>query len=498
MTLGDALDTAHSQEALEALRALDFGSVNSESEDDLDRLFVRTGDFDKFLRPKVWLALGAKGTGKSALFELFTKYEDTARHLAGESLDDVILAAGTGFGDLTEIATGEIQALKHEVEGYDHDKLWRLYIAIKCGLALDESFEIPKGPLKELLRAVGGRRDYRIGSLLSQLWTLAIGRAPNSVKLSAGGASVSLSGGNRQLDVVTLLEDVNAALAKSNKTIWLLFDKIDEIWPSDRAERKSALEGLMTASMHIRRTFPAIQPVVLLRTDLWSELDFTNKDHLTDKTIILNWGPGHLASLLVKRALSNAPVREYVHKTIPKLAGREVEEWTADEVLEALKEIFPPTAYPGEREAEIMDWLMERVTDGLNTALPRDTIVLANSAAENQRDRGEVGTSSILTRESVREAFTRTSEVRNESFLAEFPELREHFLRFSGQTKAEFTRQELLDLMSGLEPTGDALLGRLFEIGLIRPNTGRVLTARTFQIPRLYRTGLGLVIRGRP
>lgn len=32
--------------AAEALSALDFGSVNSESEEDLDRLFVRTSDFD--------------------------------------------------------------------------------------------------------------------------------------------------------------------------------------------------------------------------------------------------------------------------------------------------------------------------------------------------------------------------------------------------------------------------------------------------------------------
>ena len=59
--------------ALDALAALDFGSVDSEFEDDLDLLFVRTSDFDKFLLPKVWLALGAKGTGKSALFELFEK-----------------------------------------------------------------------------------------------------------------------------------------------------------------------------------------------------------------------------------------------------------------------------------------------------------------------------------------------------------------------------------------------------------------------------------------
>ncbi|GAB3067719.1 P-loop ATPase, Sll1717 family [Nocardioides zeae] len=481
-----------------ALASLDFGSVNSESEADLDRLFVRTSDFDKFLQPHVWLALGAKGTGKSALFELFTKFESTARRLAGSALNDVIIAPGTGFGDLTEVATGDLQALKSEAKDFDHDRLWRLYIAIKAGMALDESFKIPRGPLRDLLAAVGERRDYRVGPMLRELWTLAIGNAPEVVTVSAGGASVALSGGKRSLDVVTLLDDVNTALYEKGKVLWLVFDKIDEIWPADRGERRRALEGLLTASMHIRRTFPAIQPVVLLRTDLWSELDFTNKDHLTDKRIELNWNPIQLTSLLVKRALRREAVLAYVLGQIPSLSGREVEDWTADERLDALKTIFPSTAYPGEREAAIMDWLVERVTDGRRTALPRDTIVLANAAADKQRDLGEVGSPSLLSREAVREAFTKTSEIRYESFLAEFPDLREHFRRFSGLSKADFTRAEILELMDGLEPNGDALLERLFEIGVVRPNTGRVLTAASYEIPRLYRTGLGLVIRGRP
>lgn len=481
-----------------ALAALDFGSVNSEFEEDLDRLFVRTSDFDKFLKPNVWLALGAKGTGKSALFELFTKFEGTAREMAGNALDNVILASGTGFGDLTEIATGDLQALKQDADQYDHDRLWRLYIAVKAGMALDSSFDIPRGPLRDLLGAVGERRDYRVGPLLKDLWTLAIGAAPSTVTVSAGGASVALSGGKRSLDVVTLLEDIQTALDRKGKVLWLLFDKIDEIWPSDREERRRALQGLMTAAMHVRRTFPAIQPVVLLRTDLWGELDFTNKDHLTDKRIELTWSANHITSLLMKRAVRQDAVKQYVEERLPTLAEREVDEWSAEERLEALKTIFPATAYPGEREAAIMDWLIERVRDGRRTVLPRDTIVLANAASDFQRDQGEVGSPSLLSREAVREAFTKTSEVRYESFLAEFPDLREHFRRFSGQTKADFTSEELLDLMDGLEPNGEALLERLFEIGVIRPDTGRVVTATSYEIPRLYRTGLGLIIRGRP
>ena len=104
----------------EALTRLNFGSVDSESEADLDRRFVRTGDFDSFLRPTTWLALGAKGTGKSALFELLTRHEGTARNLAPEALRDVLIARGTGFSDLSEIGAGDIADL-HQESGYDHN-----------------------------------------------------------------------------------------------------------------------------------------------------------------------------------------------------------------------------------------------------------------------------------------------------------------------------------------------------------------------------------------
>lgn len=309
----------------QALDVLDFGSVNSESEADLDRLFVRTRDFDKFLRPNVWLALGAKGTGKSALFELFTKFEPTARRLGGAALDNAIIAAGTGFGDLSEIVTGDLQALK-TAEQFDHDRLWHLYIAVKAGLALDKKTKVPKGPLRDLLVGVGARRDFRIGPLLRELWVLAIGKAPAQITIAHAGATISLAGGNRQLDVITLLEDVNAALVNDGKVLWLLFDKIDEIWPSDRDERRRALEGLMSAVMDIRKRFPAIQPKVMLRSDLWSELDFTNKDHLTDKRIELSWTSAHLASLLTKRAVKDPLVLKYVHSLRPALAAQDVDD----------------------------------------------------------------------------------------------------------------------------------------------------------------------------
>jgi hypothetical protein len=481
----------------EALQRLDLGRVDSESEPDLDRRFVRTGDFDDFSISDNWLTLGAKGTGKSALFELFTKYEDVTRTLAGGRLKNVCITAGTGFSDLSEVATGDLHVLSGEA-GYDHEKLWRLYIAIRAGLACASSPFIPSGPLKELLVAVGERRDLRIGPLLKSLWKLVVGSPPSEVTISAQGTSVTLKGGARNLDVVTLLQDIQTTLEIEERELWVLFDKIDEIYPADRDERLRALEGLMSACMSIRRTFPNIRPKVLMRSDLWRGLDFTNKSHITDKTIELSWSRDQLATLLLKRAVADDLVWELVADQVPRLlevAG--VEDLSKAEREVALQVVLPESAYPGQNEANIIDWIVTRVTDAHGTVLPREAILLCTFAAKNQLDAGGPPADSLISREAIRDSFTRLSRVRCETYLAEFPQLREHFRRFQGETTATFTRIDLATLMSGLQPNGDELLQELFDIGLLQPLRGDVRTAESFEVPRLYRVGLGLVIRGR-
>lgn len=483
----------------EALRRMDFGSVDSESEADLDRRFVRTADFDSFLRPTTWLALGAKGTGKSALFELLTRHEGTARSLAPQQLSDVLIARGTGFSDLSEIATGDISELRSE-SGYDHNRLWQLYIAVRAGLALKDSPHIPNGPLKELVKAVGGRPDFRIGPVLKKLWTAIVGSGAALASITIQGVTVDLRAGSRTLDVVTLLQDVQTTLDAEHKTLWVLFDKIDELFPGDREERIRTLEGLITASMSIRRTFPRIGPKVFLRTDLWRHLNFTNKSHLSDKQIELRWNSRQTASLLLKRAVADERVWEVAAEREDRLLEViGVEDLSDAQVANALRSIFPESAYPGQNEASFIDWLVARVTDGQGTVLPREAIYLSNKAKELQLELGGPAQGeALIGREAVRDAFRETSVMRRTTYLAEFPDLSEHILRFDGQTAFEFSRDQLAALMADLSPSGEDLIRELCDIGLLRPVQGNISTAETFEVPRLYRVGLGLIIRGRP
>lgn len=475
------------------LEKLDFGRVDAESETDLDRRFVRTADFETFIRPDTQLVLGAKGTGKSAIFDLFARFETTARAEAGEQIQDVILATGTGLGDLHEVATGDLEELRPED---DYAKLWRLYIGIKAAFAVKDLAVGSRGAVSQVLKSAGEIPDRRIGPLLGRLWrAIVAGDAPGQI----GVAGVSIGDFERgRVDVTQVLNDANGLLEKAGRRAWILFDKVDELHPGRPSERKRALEGLIAEAMRVRRTFPRIEPRIFLRTDIWKDLDFTNKTHLVDRQVELSWSGLQLARILVKGAMTHPDVAAYVAQRVPAAEGG-ADRLEDDDLQRALVTLLPDKAYPGEREADILDWMYARVTDARGTAFPRETILLGNRSRDRQKALGDTGeaSTSLIGREAIRDGFTQVSALRCDTYLAEFPWLREHFARFAGKTQAEFSRDEVVSMMEGLAPEGSEMLTALYEVGLLRPIDGHATNASRFEVPRLYRQGLGLVIRGR-
>lgn len=53
-------------------------------------------------------------------------------------------------------------------------------------------------------------------------------------------------------------------------------------------------------------------------------------------------------------------------------------------------------------------------------------------------------------------------------------------------------------MMFGLEPKGDDMIRALYETGMLEAQHSRGASDSSFEIPKLFRVGLGLVLRGRP
>ena len=314
--------------ANQALRGLDFGQPDSESEPDLDRRFVRTEDFTRFLDPRNMLILGPKGSGKSALFEMFAKHLPSTRKLADDRLNKVLIATGTGFGDSTELTTTDIQSF-HQLGDFQYEAVWKLYIALKLAMHLGSQRFTSNGPLRDVLRVTKKVPDYRIGPMMSSVWQLVVGTAPEEIDINIMGTGARIKSGRANLDVLDLLQDIQQVLERHNQRIWMLFDKIDEIHPGDPVQRDRALEGLFPACMDISRQYPNIVPRIFIRSDLYGpQLGFTNKSHLEGKQFVIDWDAKALQLLLIKRALIVPDVREYVESQVPVLKERAVEALT--------------------------------------------------------------------------------------------------------------------------------------------------------------------------
>ena len=477
----------------ELLNILDFGKVDSESESNLDTKFIKTLDFERFIEPDTSLILGAKGSGKSALFEMFSKYEDKCKELASEKINDVIIVTGTGFKDVSELTTDDMKKLMQNE--CDFDSIWKLYIAIKISMRLGKLNYYGEASLKEFLKQAGLMYDFRILPVLKNLWGLVIGTPPSGIKVEIKGVKVEL-GKNGSIDVEDLLSEIDDLMSQENKQCWILFDKIDELFSNNYDKRRSCIESLFRVYLEFTHKYKNIKLKIFLRNDIWSTLKFVNKDHLTDKMVELKWDKDNLMKLVLKRCCAIDEIRDYI-SVKSGISKNQILDNVNIET--AFYTIFAKQVYSGQREAKVIDWMIDRITDGLGGKYPRELINFCNISKRNQLNNYNITNNDdfLISGSAIRNAYFEVSKIKCESYLSEFPDLSKHFERFAGCNQSSFTRQELIKLMKGLTPRGEEMVKALYEVGVLYPYKKKRANADKFDIPKLYRSGLGLIIRGR-
>ncbi len=71
--------------------------------------------------------------------------------------------------------------------------------------------------------------------------------------------------------------------------------------------RRSALEALLGWWLEIGPALGNISPKILLREDIWTGLNFTNKTYYTSRTVQLRWEEEDLWRLVLRQALQKSP-----------------------------------------------------------------------------------------------------------------------------------------------------------------------------------------------
>jgi len=476
----------------ELLSQLSFGKVDSESEDALDKIFIQTNDFNTFLDPQTSVILGAKGAGKSALFRLFTTFESSARAIARHQLNNVILIPATGFKDIPNMDYAEVYTGMKEAN-FDFQSAWQIYFAYKLVYGLyDKEYIISGRNSNSLLKWSDKLADKRFLGIIKKIYSRIIGDVPKIEQLSFKDVSIKLSQ-NHKISALDTLKEINEKLVEENKTVWILIDKIDELFSDRNQVRKKCIEGLFLTLIDFLSRFSNIKLKIFLRTDIWENINFVNQSHLADKKITLNWDIDSLSRLLVKRACIKPLIRNFVseHSKVTDIE---------QDYERSFYTLFEKQAYSGTREASTLKYMMDRATDGQGGIYPRELITFCNYAKNIEFENTEDGVfkTPLISGLSVRTAFPQVSKTKVTTFLSEFEWLSQHFKRFEGKNQASFTKEELIDMMDGLEPNGDDMIRQLYETGVICPNLSTVAAASSFEVPRLFRIGLGIIMPGRP
>jgi hypothetical protein len=194
------------------------------------------------------------------------------------------------------------------------------------------------------------------------------------------------------------------------------------------------------------------------------------------------------------------------NKTVKKYAkNNTAREWKLEKFGEYKKQthkeifnsIFVKQIGAGKTGSPTSRWMRRRVTNGKRDKYPREMINFCREAKRAQEHKSTLPDEKIIGEGCLKTALEKVSEKHVEDVLySEFEELNPHFDKIKGGQK-EYSRSELKDMFSELDPSGDAAIKRLYKIGLLEAKGHGEYTEDEFTIPIIYRDGLRIVTQGR-
>ena len=289
-----------------SLRNLEsFGSVAAEDDAVLE-YFLTTDAVQRLRNNDAFLVLGRKGSGKTALVRHFTEG-------VGVSLSKSLNLRGYPWG----VHTQRIDRGASDIEAYVSS--WRYLIAVEVAALVLSRTERPQfqnvidltiffkdnygGPspkLADILRP----RKLRMTRLSFQ--PAVLGNKLVEIDLERSSGDIQLGVELNALSTAIINIAIEVAKNESMGPITLHFDELDQGLSRIDRDRSLLLVGLILASRELRRECRqveySINPIVYLRTDLWDDLEFSDKNKISESAALhLDWSSESLSHLTGER-----------------------------------------------------------------------------------------------------------------------------------------------------------------------------------------------------
>lgn len=306
-----------------------FGDVAAEDDAVLE-YFLTTNALDRIRENKVFLVLGRKGTGKTAIVRYFTEklsvWPAKPLNLRGYPWNIHATRIDKGASDFEAFVSS-----------------WRYLIAVECAaLAVSQPGAVLSQYYKNIEKFLTdnyGGIDPHLGDVLR----------PASIKLDKFSIMPAVMGNQlggvdfrRKEKFAVELNAVSTALLESVyklcndikcNSISLHFDELDQGLTTLDDARANMLIGLVLACREVRnessKMAVSISPVVYLRTDIWDDLQFSDKNKITQTlTHSLEWDSDNLKRLVderIKAKLSSSACWDSI--TTPEMMRGSQSKW---------------------------------------------------------------------------------------------------------------------------------------------------------------------------
>ncbi len=470
------------------VQMISLGASVAEFDENLDKYFIETDTFASVISDAGDIISGDKGTGNTAIYRILKRNYRAYPHLNGVEIVDAFNPQGdpvfqrlTYGPDLTE---------------EQYRTFWKAYLFSLVGnwiiAKYDSSFNQEMTNLKNTLDYMGlSATDVTPETIFENLHGLVTRLTkPSSVEI---GMTVTENGipvvtpkiecgpVREQGDIIynwDYLRVLDSAIASTDLTIWVLFDRLDEAFSGRQDVEVPALRALMRTYLDLTN-LKYIKMKLFLRKDLFRKITkggFVNLTHINARKIDIVWDDEDLIDMVVRRILQNEEIRN--------LFG---ENEDSDKIFSIL---LPKQIDVGDRKPTTKKWIMSRIRDGNNNRPPRNMIDLLNKARESQIRREQrdarlidVHVGPIFEADAVKRAFTQLSEQRvQDTLLAEAADLAGVIQQFR-DGKSEHNPETLRETIRETHNYAQ-IVQSLVDLGFLEE------FGQNYKIPMLYRDGL--------
>lgn len=471
----------------EILPLVDFGADVAENDTGLRNYFVETADFATILDGKVDVIRAHKGVGKSAIYRSLLSGAYTPR-------STIIVSA-------SDAASSDIFRATHAtVHTEDQFRLlWSAYlgsvIANETIARISESHE-NKHHLKEIrdfLKTLGLNKERTTGGLLDAI------RRAKSVGMGLGVSPEGFPTLNftieldKQKDAILVSEEnflrlidlCVSVLRVTNQKMWVLIDRLDELFPKGSPNEILCLRALFRSHLNIcaiRQGQIEVRNKIFIRTDIYEritrEKGFTNVTHFRDLNIV--WNARSIVALVSRRVTANSEIRQ-------KLAASKINVNDPNEIWDILS--------PQHIQSQPSHmWIAKATMDSSGAFNPRNYITLLSLSTKKniellRTNPSGVPKDTVLSADSIISSFGDLSRKRlDDTVLAEFAEARPYVERLRGGV-ASFDSKEAMASALGIPIVETEALETAIDI-LVEAGVLRRVTFSSYAIAYLYRPAL--------